>query len=103
MVGQEDFGLTGLESLSYGTPVAVHAQSGVAELVTSHQLGVHIQGESVESVKIALSQLMVKNWSKPKLIKQAYKYQTANFNKEMTTSLTELWQQHSKKTSSNRL
>lgn len=94
MAGQEDFGITGLEAVQYGTPVAVHHQSGVAELIKDGTHGTHIKAETIEAVSQAIQKTTTKSWKKSDLKKQAKKYTTQHFKTHFHQQLSTLWKQH---------
>lgn len=95
MIGQEDFGIVGLEALSYGTPVIVHEKSGVAELILDQQHGIHLKGESSEDLLQGLDSFTNQTWSRKKLINQSKKYQKTRFKELMAAELTKMWDNHS--------
>lgn len=53
MVGREDFGLTAVEALISGTPVIIHAESGVAEVLTKQDC-VKITEQTTDAVVSAI-------------------------------------------------
>lgn len=92
-VGQEDFGIALLESLSYGTPVIVNTTSGAAEVITHLTHGVHLTAETVSEITEAISLVLSRDWSIESLKKHVKKYQTAAFQKHFQTAITRLWHQ----------
>lgn len=79
MVGEEDFGITGLEALSFGVPVLVNKSSGVAELILNSTMGVHLPDEEVKSLKESILKLEQKKFDKKILKRQAKKFGQKNF------------------------
>lgn len=51
----EDFGITAMEAWAVGTPVLLHAESGVAELMTEGRQGVLIHEQTVNGVMEAIN------------------------------------------------
>lgn len=97
MPGVEDFGITALEALSYGKPVLVHRQSGVAELLTDGQDSVFLAAENYSAMNeafVRLQQLAVK----PELLlHKAQKYATTEFCRQFDAALSDIWRRWRKK------
>lgn len=68
---EDDFGLTALEALSCGCPVAVNAKSGNAELLVDKKHGILVSESSVSAWKHAARQLLERSWSAGLLRKAA--------------------------------
>lgn len=79
MVGAEDFGITGLEAMSYGVPVLVNQSSGVAELITDGQMGIHLIDENVSVLKKAIIRLESISFDRSKLRERAEQFDQENF------------------------
>lgn len=91
--GQEDFGLTGLEALSCGTPVAVNTKSGVAEVITDGVHGVHIDKPTPDSVAKALQRVQALTIKKPLLKKQVSRYNREAFGDIFINQISNLVEQ----------
>lgn len=94
MVGEEDFGITGLEALSTGIPVVVNKSSGVAELIIDGKHGVHLNDESVQSLIEAIKKLEKIKFNKKELKNQATDYTSEKFKKrfsQMSMMLYDRW------------
>jgi glycosyltransferase involved in cell wall biosynthesis len=74
MPGEEDFGVTGLEALECGTPVVVHAHSGVAEIVRPGIDGTHITDETVSAVVDAMVECSNITFDRERLQERAKAY-----------------------------
>lgn len=81
--GQEDFGVTILEALSYGKPVIIQKNSGVSELITHQTHGVLLSNETVNAVVTAITQLENSTFDRRKLIGVAKKLTTKQFQEKM--------------------
>jgi glycosyltransferase involved in cell wall biosynthesis len=95
-LGEEDFGITALEALSYGKPAVVHHKSGAAELIKPGIHGLHIKGYQLEEVMATIDELQTMPVESSQLVAQAKKYQTAHFKKNFARTITELWQNYRK-------
>jgi len=93
MVGEEDFGITGLEALAMGVPVIVNTHSGVAELIEDGLQGVHLSDESVGSLITAIKKVETINFDPKKLQHQSQTYQLAVFKQQFKQLVTKKLQQ----------
>jgi len=59
---EDDFGLTAIEALSCGRPVAVNARSGNAELLVDKKHGILVTESSIPAWRNAARQLMERSW-----------------------------------------
>lgn len=95
MLGEEDFGLTGLEATAYGKPVVTFYKSGISEILKNKIHAIHITDQTVQGVTIALRQLQKYNFSKRELIKYSEQYTVSEFKKTFHNTIYQFWQQHS--------
>ena len=79
----EDFGMTAVEAMSFGTPVIAFRGGGYLESVIEGKTGLFFDELSVESLSSAVKKF-VKNHIKPRdCINQAKKFSSARFKNEM--------------------
>lgn len=91
MVGEEDFGITGLESLAAGVPVLINQNSGVAELIEDQVAGVHLADESVTELKAGILKLEKLTINKKKLIATANQYIQEKFKQQIKAMVDRYW------------
>lgn len=82
MPGQEDFGITALESGIFGKPVILFYTSGVAELLKNNIHAVYITQESVAEMIYALGKLDTLVFDAVELRTNALKHEVARFKQE---------------------
>src|SRR5690606_27633245 len=92
--GIEDFGITALEAISQQTPVVIHHQSGVSELIKHKKTGIHLQELTVNGLIDAIEQLDVTSFSKQEMTKVVSTYNTEKFKSNIKQVLTRLWKEH---------
>jgi len=90
MPGQEDFGITALESNAHGRPVIIHQKSGAAEIIS----GIKIKNEFLSSLSEAIIDLDKHNFSSNKLSKYMKKYDKTVFVEKFKKIVDEKWRQH---------
>lgn len=79
----EDFGMTVVESMTYGTPVLAYNGGGYKESVVVGETGVLINDTDVKSVKEGISKMESIKWNKEEIKKWASKFGRARFEKEI--------------------
>ena len=98
MPQEEDFGLTAVESLSFGTPVISFRNSGAAEIVKDGELGVLFNEQSIDCLVKAIKRFNsceVSQTSQLKFAKQATdKFSQKLFKEEFKDKIKELWTKH---------
>lgn len=91
MPGIEDFGITALEAQSYGKPVILHQESGVAELLENGIHGVFLSELTVLALKKAIIKLEKKAFNPKIMISNAQKYATTTFVPKFQDAVTKIW------------
>jgi glycosyltransferase involved in cell wall biosynthesis len=79
----EDFGMTAVESMSYGTPVIAYKGGGYLESVVEGKTGVFFNELNVESLSKSVQQLNSLTIKPSDCITRANKFSKARFVKEM--------------------
>jgi glycosyltransferase involved in cell wall biosynthesis len=79
----EDFGMTPVEAMAYGTPVIAFNGGGFKETVVDGVTGLLIDGTDVKTLEGAMKVFARKNWDRKELIKQANKFSRDVFEKKM--------------------
>ncbi len=98
MPGQEDFGITALEAASCGTPVVVHYQSGVAEILKPPVAALHLTDSNVPQLVAALRRLDTIRWDRKKIVDQVRLYDSQHFVSQFSQRYQTYWQQFQKGT-----
>ena len=76
---QEDFGLTPLEAMGFGTPVVVIAAGGFLETVEADVSGIFFDAPDPVALRIALERAATHDWDRDALRAQAEKFSEASF------------------------
>lgn len=84
----EDFGMTVVESMAYGTPVLAFNGGGYKETVTHGKTGVLIGGADVKSVAEGIKQMEKTKWDSEAIKKWASKFGRERFEKEIRDMIT---------------
>lgn len=79
----EDFGMTVVESMAYGTPVLAYNGGGYKETVVEGKTGVSINDLNVKSIKDGLVRMEKTKWDREYIKKWASKFGRERFEKEM--------------------
>jgi len=79
----EDFGMTVVESMMFGTPVLAYNGGGYKETVIPGKTGVLINGIDVKSVGEGIKQMEKIKWDKQEIVKWASKFGRNNFEKNI--------------------
>ncbi len=79
----EDFGMTVVESMSYGTPVLAYNGGGYKESVIDLQTGVLVDGVDTRVIKNGIERMEETKWNREEIKKWASKFGRARFEKEM--------------------
>ena len=89
MPGQEDFGITALESGIFGKPVILFYTSGVAELLQNNKHAIHIAQESISEMIYALGKLDTLVFDADQLRANALKHQVTLFKQKFKQRIEE--------------
>ncbi len=79
----EDFGMTVVESMAYGTPVLAYNGGGYKETVVEGKTGIFINDLDVKSIKDGLERMEKTKWDKEYIKKWASKFGRERFEKEI--------------------
>jgi glycosyltransferase involved in cell wall biosynthesis len=79
----EDFGMTVVESMSYGTPVLAYNGGGYRESVIQGKTGILINGTDTASVEDGIKQMNKIKWNRDEIKKWASKFGRERFEKEI--------------------
>lgn len=93
MPGIEDFGITALEAISAGSPVIVHQESGVSEILNQTN-ALFIHDLTVDALATAYKKLEQKPYNRNKLRQSVSKYVTTSFVKKFTAAIESYWSIH---------
>ncbi len=91
MAGEDDFGLTALESWHYGKPVILNSRSGVSELSGGCPQSCILVDGSVSSLVSALTSFNPLEHNQSKIQRWAQKYDTLAFSTQFREKIHELW------------
>jgi glycosyltransferase involved in cell wall biosynthesis len=98
MPGIEDFGLTALESLAYGKPVLVHAESGVAEVLQEGQQAVFYRPtelkKEISELGSAIGQLDQIQAVPGSLQRHARRFNNKTFTSQLKKIVYDEWTNH---------
>ncbi len=86
----EDFGMTVVESMAYGTPVLAYNGGGYKETVIPGKTGILIDGTDAKSVKAGIEKMESTKWNREEIKKWAGKFGRARFEKEIKEVISEL-------------
>lgn len=76
---QEDFGLTPLEAMGFGTPVVVIAAGGFLETVEADVSGIFFDAPEPKALRVALERAATHDWDRDAMRAQAEKFSEASF------------------------
>lgn len=79
----EDFGMTVVESMLFGTPVLAYNGGGYRETVLPGKTGILIDGTDAKSVREGVKQMEKTKWDRVAIKKWASKFGRANFEKNI--------------------
>jgi glycosyltransferase involved in cell wall biosynthesis len=79
----EDFGMTVVESMAYGTPVLAYNGGGYKETVISGVNGVLIDGTDAKSVSMGIRAMEKVVWNREKIKKSVAKFGRERFEREI--------------------
>lgn len=79
----EDFGMTVVESMAYGTPVLAFNGGGYKETVLPGKTGILIEGTDIESVKRGIAQMEKTKWDRAQIKNWASKFEREIFMKKI--------------------
>lgn len=88
--GIEDFGIAPLQAASHGKPVIIHRESGVAEILTEPECGVHLTAETSEEAARNIKNVTTLQFNNEKIKKIVEKYEKSFFKKNFAEAVTQI-------------
>jgi glycosyltransferase involved in cell wall biosynthesis len=85
--GDEDFGIAAAEANACGKPVICYSESGIAEIVRDTVTGLFFRAQSVSSLVAAMEQFETMEFSVSACRKNAERFSTERFLKEIRTTV----------------
>ena len=92
--GEEDFGLTPVECMASGRPVAAYGRGGALETVTAGKTGVFFGEQTPEAVMEALQAVMALQIVPEVLQAEAFRFDTSVFAQKMTAFVSQALETH---------
>lgn len=86
----EDFGMTVVESMMYGTPILAYNGGGYKETVISDKTGILIDGTDAKSVKAGIEKMESTKWDRTKIKKWASRFGRERFEGEISQLVNKL-------------
>lgn len=86
--GEEDFGMTPLETQSCGRPVIAFGKGGALETVVEGKTGMFFKEQTVECLMDAIRMFQIKEFSKEDCIENARQYSVEEFKRKMQEEIT---------------
>jgi glycosyltransferase involved in cell wall biosynthesis len=94
--GEEDFGITVLESQAAGKPVIVAQTSGAAETVQAGKTGILLSEQTPAALAAAILQLENTTWESQKIRAHVQQYLTHEFTRQFSTQVEKSWAEKGK-------
>jgi glycosyltransferase involved in cell wall biosynthesis len=79
----DDFGLTPLEAMQFGTPVVAVREGGYLETVVEGESGVFFDEATPEAVRQGIVDLRTQTWNRPTMMARASLFSTEAFNERI--------------------
>lgn len=92
--GVEDFGISALEALFYGTPIILSQESGAAENITDMTHGVFIHTQSKSAIIEAIKQMQNTSFDSKILRKKAAEYGEDVFIRKVHNIVSQFYKKH---------
>ncbi len=88
MPQDEDFGITAVETQSFGVPVIAYNRGGALDTVIDEITGVFFKEQTIESLKHAIAKFDTMSFNRENLIKNAKRFSKEIFKKEFITAIS---------------
>jgi glycosyltransferase involved in cell wall biosynthesis len=95
MPGIEDFGITALEANTFGKPVIISAQSGVAEVLKDQKHAIHLQTQDISEIIAAVKKIDTTQFSKEKLKVNSSAFSQEEFVRKFHNLVFAFYTEHS--------
>jgi glycosyltransferase involved in cell wall biosynthesis len=79
----EDFGMTVIESMIYGTPVLAYRGGGYLETVVPGKTGIFVDGVGTREIGEGIKEMEKTKWNQKEIVTWASKFGRERFEKEM--------------------
>jgi len=89
--GEEDFGISIIESLQAGRPAVVYYKSGAAELVKNGETGVYLEQQTVTALEKCITQVNSQVWDEKKIKLSVTGQSTVQFQSQFKKMVHEQW------------
>lgn len=89
--GEEDFGIVSAEALAAGTPVVAFGRAGTLDIVTSSEIGVLFETQTVEDVKAAIKKLESQKFNPEILRRTATRFAPSMFERKIKKVVKDQW------------
>ncbi|HVN51712.1 MAG TPA: glycosyltransferase [Acidimicrobiales bacterium] len=86
----DDFGLTPLEAMQFGTPVVAVREGGFPETVVAGETGVLFDGATSNSVQRGLEDLRTVSWNRARVAERAAEFSEATFARRLREAVAEV-------------
>lgn len=87
--GEEDFGITPVETMASGRPVIAYGKGGVLDSIIDGKTGLFFREQNVESLKEAISKFETMQFNKKEIRQHALQFDEAEFRKKMMNFIEE--------------
>lgn len=92
--GEEDFGITSLESQACGVPVIAYGRGGAIETVIEEKTGLFFRDQSVESLLDVLDKFKGFEFNKTKVRENALEFSRDKFKVHVSAYFRQKWTEH---------
>ena len=92
--GEEDFGITSLESQACGVPVIAYGRGGAIETVIEETTGLFFRDQSVESLLDVLDKFKGFEFNKTKVRENALEFSRDKFKVQVSAYFSQKWTEH---------
>lgn len=93
--GEDDFGITPVEAMSYGKPVIAYGKGGVLETIIDGKTGLFFNQPTADSLAAALNRFLATkgSFSQSFIKQQAAQFSNKRFKQELLTYVEKEWRQ----------
>ena len=87
--GEEDFGITPVETMASGRPVIAYGKGGVLDSIIDGKTGIFFKEQNVESLKEAIAKFETMKFNKREIRQHALQFDEKEFRKKMLEFIEE--------------